>query len=94
MCKGWNPVAEPVLQWKGLMIDEISMVSAKPLAEIDLKLQEIMKKGDNMKMDTAGVDGAFGGLNVLLVGDFWQLHPPEGGLGVECVYEYILCRRP
>ena len=72
-----SKVAERVSQWKWLIIDEISMVSAKLLAEIDVKLREIMKKSDNMKKNTAGLDRAFGGINVLLVGDFWQLDPPS-----------------
>eukprot|EP00973_Karenia_brevis_P076994 10691785-Karenia_brevis.AAC.1 len=33
-------VAKRVLQWRWLVIDEISMVSAKLLAQLDLKLRD------------------------------------------------------
>ena len=35
-------VAKKVLQWRWLFIDEISMVSAKLLAEMDVKLRKVV----------------------------------------------------
>ena len=37
-----SKVAERVLQWRWLIIDEISMVSSKLLAEVDTKLRSII----------------------------------------------------
>ena len=36
-------VAKQILQWRWLLIDEISMVSAKVLAEIDIKLRALVR---------------------------------------------------
>ena len=36
-------VAKRVLQWRWLIIDEISMVSAKLLAQMDLKMREVVR---------------------------------------------------
>ena len=55
------------------------MVSAKLLVELDVRLREVVRKCHSMKIDASGLDRAFGGINVLLVGDFWQLDPPKGG---------------
>ena len=67
------------MQWRWLFIDEVSMVSAKLLADIDLKLRSIMSDVGTMKKGVRGQVRAFGGLNVVFVGDFWQLEPPSGG---------------
>ena len=72
-------IAKRVLQWRWLIIDEISMVSAKLLADMDLKLRDVIRRIGTEKLDDDGEDRAFGGLNVLCVGDFWQLDPPDGG---------------
>ena len=66
------------------------MVSSKLLAEIDVKLREIVRKCHSMKIDGSGLDRAFGGINVLLVGGFWQLDPPKGGFLGDIVVEFIL----
>ena len=71
-------VAKRVLQWRWLIIDEISMVSAKLLAEIDVKLRSAVREIGTQKRDATMTDRPFGGLNVLLRGDFWQLAPPDG----------------
>ena len=53
-----------------IIIDEISMVSYKTLGFIHQRLTEI--KGTN---DT---EEYFGGLNIIAVGDFYQLPPVRG----------------
>ena len=72
-------VAKRVLQWRWLIVDEISMVSAQLLAEMDMKLRDVVRKNGTMKTQTSGIDRAFGGINLLFAGDFWQLEPPSGG---------------
>ena len=51
---------------KCLMIDEISMVSADMLYNLDLRLREITM-----------VDEVFGGISVFVFGDLFQLQPPK-----------------
>ena len=72
-------VAKRVLQWRWLIIDEISMVSAKLLAELDVKLRRVVREVGTAKLGKDGIDRPFGGLNVIVCGDFWQLDPPDGG---------------
>ena len=63
-------VAKRVLQWRWLIIDEISMVSAKLLAEVDPKLRSTVRQLGTQKRDEDNQDRPFGGLNILLCGDF------------------------
>lgn len=80
-------IAKKVLQWRWLIIDEISMVSAKLLAQLDMKLREVIRDIGTQKLRN-GRTQPFGGLNVLCCGDFWQLDPPDGGFlgGIPCEY--------
>ncbi len=57
-------VAKRVRRAKVLVIDEISMLSADTLSMVDAVCREVRQ-----------VDEAFGGLQVILVGDFFQLPP-------------------
>ena len=52
---------------KFLIIDEISMISADMLYNVDLRLREI----------TGRLDTLFGGVSVWLFGDLYQLKPPK-----------------
>ncbi|XP_035709588.1 ATP-dependent DNA helicase PIF1-like [Folsomia candida] len=52
---------------RGLIIDEISLVSLKMFSQIDQRLRQIL-----------GIDELFGGVSVLVVGDFYQLSPVFG----------------
>ena len=70
--------SQRIAQWKWLIIDEISMVSANFLAELDMHLRQIMTDVSLTKKDTNRIDQAFGGINILFVGDFHQLDPPAG----------------
>ena len=51
-----------------LILDELSMVKADVLYQIDLWLREIMQKQNQL----------FGGISIFLLGDILQLHPIEG----------------
>ena len=72
-------VAKRMLQCRWLIIDEISMVSSQLLALVDMKLREVVRDLVPAKRDETEVARPCGGLNVLLLGDFWQLPPPSGG---------------
>lgn len=56
-------VAKRVLQWRWLIIDEISMVSAKLLAQMDVKLRSVIREIGTQK-NANGCIRPFGGLNV------------------------------
>ena len=68
--------AKTVLQYRWLIIDEISMVSASLLAEIDMKLRSLARDVDPYCKNTKGALRPFAGVNVLCSGDFWQITLP------------------
>ena len=82
-------VARRTLKWRWLIIAEISMVSARLLADMDCRLRHVIRA---LGTGTVGRDGharPFGGLNVLMAGDFLQQDPPEGGFLAALPVEYI-----
>ena len=82
-------VAKRALQWRWLLIDEVSMVSARLLAQLDVKLRSVIRDLASQKRGSGNVTRPFGGLNVLCCGDFWQLDPPDGGFLADIPVEYI-----
>ena len=91
--KKYIDVAKTVLQYRWLIIDEISMVSASLLAEIDMKLRSLARDVDPYCKNTKGALRPFAGVNVLCSGDFWQLPPPDGGFLGDIPTEYIQASR-
>ena len=72
-------LAKRLLQMRWLIIDEISMVSLELLARVERACRHLMRQGSPFKQSpTSNSDRPFGGLNVLVVGDLWQLDPPKG----------------
>ena len=59
-------VMKSVLQLRWLVIDEISMVSASLLADIDLKLRSYYNTVDPFALDANGDLRPFAGLNILM----------------------------
>ena len=86
-------IAKRILQWRWLIIDEISMVSAKLFAEIDVKLRGLVGQVGTQKHAPDACIRPFGGLNVLCCGDFWQLPPPDGGFLGSIPAEFIKASR-
>lgn len=82
-------IAARIMQWRWLFIFEVSMVGAKLLAELDMKLRAVMSDVGTMKKGAGGALRAFGGINVAFVGDFWQLDPPSGGVLGSIPGEYL-----
>ena len=66
---------------KLLVIDEVSMLSAVQLEMISRRLDQVQKSNDRNafeKRDPSKRAAGFGGISVLLVGDFGQLSPVKG----------------
>ncbi len=82
-------VAEQTLYWRWLLIDEFGMVGSSLLAEVDMKLRDVVVDVNPYKRSGSGHAHPFGGLNVLLSGDLWQLAPPSGGFVGNIPAEYI-----
>ena len=61
-----------------ILIDEISMVSAELLSVLERVVQIGVKNRTLWKKRADGSKRAFGGINVLLFGDWWQLKPVAG----------------
>ena len=68
-----------ILHLRLSIIDEISMVSARSLADIDTKLRNYARVVDPFLKDAKNNTRPFAGINMLCSGDFWQLLPPDGG---------------
>ena len=85
--------AKAVLQYRWIIIDEISMVSAKLLADIDTKLRSLARDVDLYARDAKNQMRPFAGINLLCSGDFWQLPPPADGFLGDIPCEYIKASR-
>ena len=73
-------LAQRAVQWRWLLIDEISMVSAEMLARLEARCRQLVLDVSTTKYDKQNLNcvAPFGGLNVILSGDLWQLPPPRG----------------
>ena len=68
-------IAKRVSRWRWLIIDDISMVSAQLLADVDIKLRSAIRGVVPSQGKNPDGTRPFGGLNVLFCGDFWQFRP-------------------
>ena len=64
--------------WRWLIMDEISLTNAKLLASAEQRLRVAIPDASPWKKNSQGEVRPFGGINVLLSGDFHQLPPPAG----------------
>ena len=73
-------LAQHAVQWRWLLIDEISMVSAEMLARLEARCRQLVLDVSATKYGKQNLNcvAPFGGLNVILSGDLWQLPPPRG----------------
>ena len=61
-----------------ILIDEISMVSAQLLGQLELVISKVARRRGLYKLRSDGTSRPFGGVNTLLFGDWWQLKPVSG----------------
>lgn len=54
-----------------------------------MKLRDVIRSIGTLKNQADGIDRAFGGVNLLLAGDFWQLDPPSGGFLASIPVDFI-----
>ena len=81
------------LQWRWLILDEFSMVSAELLAQLELRCRELMRDLSLAKYDGNGKIRPFGGLNVILAGDVYQLPPPKGTFLADIPWDLLAGRK-
>ena len=82
-------MAKQILQWRWLIIDEISRVGARLLADVDCKLRALSRGNSPFTKTKQGRQHPFGGLNVVFSSGFWQLPPPDGGFLGDLPTEYV-----
>ena len=79
------------LQWRWLIIDEFSMVSAELLAQLERRCREMMRDLSVAKYGYLnGEIRPFGGLNVILAGDLFQLPPPRGTFVADIPWQMVV----
>ena len=61
------------LRW--ILLDEISMVSAELFAELERRVSQAARPAGTYKLRPDKSKRPFGGFNILLFGDWWQLRP-------------------
>ena len=61
-----------------LILDGISMISAQLMGQLELLINKVLRKRGGYKVRPDGTSRRFGGLNVLLFRDWWQLKPVTG----------------
>ena len=61
-----------------IIIDEISMLSAELLGALEYVVKGAIRPQETYKKRKDEQLRAFGGVNIIMCGDFWQLHPVLG----------------
>ena len=61
-----------------IIIDEVSMISAELLGALEYIVSASIRHYGTYKKRSDGKKRVFGGVNVVMCADFWQLHPVRG----------------
>ena len=61
-----------------ILIDEISMIGAQLFGLLELVIRKVIRKKSVYKIRPNGTERPFGGVNILLFGDWWQIKPVSG----------------
>lgn len=82
--------AKRVAYWRWIFIDEISLVPANLLAKMEMRVREAKPSADKWKKGAEGKVRPFAGINVIAVGDFKQLPPPQGGYLADIPHQHLV----
>ena len=61
-----------------IIIDEVSMISAELLGALEAVVKTAVRVKGTYKKRSNGERRVFGGVNIVMLGDFWQLHLVSG----------------
>ena len=61
-----------------IIIDEVSMISAELLGALEYVVTGAVRAQGTYKKRRSGETRRFGGVNIVMCADFWQLHPVTG----------------
>ena len=61
-----------------ILIDEISMVSAQLIGQLEILVDKVVRKRNRYKHRPDATSRPFGGINVIFFGDCWQSKPVTG----------------
>jgi hypothetical protein len=95
LSEGYASAAGPLGLWRLALLRVVRHGKETVFCDVcvvfrsSFKLRDIVPKCHTMKTNAAGLDRPFGGINVLLVGDFWQLDPPGGGFLGDIPVDFI-----
>ena len=83
--------AKRMAYWRFVFIDEISLVPANLLAQLEQRVRQVKPSADAWKHSPdSGEQRPFGGINLVLIGDFKQLPPPQGGYLADIPHRQIV----
>ena len=77
-----------------LLIDEIFLLSAQFLAEVEQAFRRRGPEGSPFKRNHAGEAFSFGGVNITMFGDMYQLDPPDNAFPLYTVPSELLPEEP
>ena len=81
----WSAMLTNISLLQFIFIDEVEAAGADLLGRVEEQARRCGRRPNNYRLSTHEDTGQgnlvrpFGGMNVVLIGDWWQLHPTGGG---------------
>ncbi|CAJ1374097.1 unnamed protein product [Effrenium voratum] len=80
------------LEW--VVVDEVSMLSASFLAVMERQARTLRPERGSSKLTSDNSERPWGGLSMVLAGDFHQLDPPDNGRSLCSIPDFERMQRP